>query len=159
MLEIERKFLVSPAYKPSVSGQEIVQGYLARDINCTVRIRLKDLKGYLTIKGKTEGIAREEFEYEIPRADAQALVELAKTSTAADYIIEKTRYLEEYLGHTFEVDVFHGVNEGLVIAEVELLSADELVALPPWIEAEVSGDPRYYNAALSAHPYTLWQEG
>ena len=150
--EIERKFLVSPDWKPTDKGLAIAQGYLATEKSSTVRVRLYGDKGYLTIKGKTEGISRAEYEYEIPVDDAKELLKLCKEPP-----IEKTRYLENYNGHTFEVDVFHGKNAPLVLAEVELASPEENFSSPPWLGEEVSADERYFNAYLACHPYGDWQ--
>ena len=109
------------------------------------------IQGFLTIKGKTEGVRRLEYEYEIPLAEAQELLALCDAP-----LVEKTRYVENYAGHAWEVDVFHGANAGLIVAEIELASETEAFALPPWIGAEVTGLKRYYNAALIAHPYGVW---
>lgn len=150
-VEIERKFKVADTFRPTGVGIEIAQGYLSRDPNRTVRIRTTGTRGLLTIKGKTEGARRLEYEYEIPLAEAQELLALCD-----EPIVEKTRYVENFAAHVWEVDVFHGANEGLVVAEIELTSETEEFALPPWIDTEVTGLKRYYNAALIAHPYSAW---
>ena len=142
-VEIERKFRVADTFRPTGIGIEMAQGYLSRDPNKTVRIRMAGIQGFLTIKGKTEGVRRLEYEYEIPLAEAQELLALCD-----EPLVEKTRYVENY--------VFHGANAGLIVAEIELASETEEFALPPWIGAEVTGLKRYYNAALIAHPYGVW---
>ena len=152
-VEIERKFKVEPAFRPTGVGTEIAQGYLSRDPKRTVRIRMAGSQGFFTVKGETHGIARAEYEYGIPPDEARALLLLCLPSP-----VEKTRYVEMFAGHRWEVDVFHGANEGLRIAEVELTFATEEIVLPDWAGAEVTGQERYYNAALSAHPYTAWTE-
>lgn len=150
--EIERKFLVNRSlWTPSYEGVSIAQGYLSLDPFRTVRVRTKGERGFLTVKGKTEGISRAEFEYEIPLADALNLLKLCTEKP-----IEKTRYTEELGGFTWEIDVFHGVNNGLILAEVELDQVDEKPQLPQWIGEEVSFDVRYFNAYLYEKPYTTW---
>jgi adenylate cyclase len=146
-IEIERKFLVSKEKWEGLEkprGVYLRQGYLNDSTGCTVRVRETETEGYLTIKGKSVGLVRAEFEYPIPKADAKQMLDtLAKTQ------LSKTRY-EIIVGqHTWEVDVFHDANEGLILAEIELESADEMFELPNWIEKEVSNDPRYYNSALA----------
>ena len=150
-VEIERKFKVADTFRPTGIGIEMAQGYLSRDPNRTVRIRTAGIQGFLTIKGKTEGARRLEYEYEIPLAEARELLALCEVP-----LVEKTRYRETVAGHVWEVDVFHGANAGLVIAEIELSSETETFVLPTWAGAEVTGLPRYYNAALIAHPYNQW---
>ena len=150
--EIERKFLVADdSWRDGTPGVRIAQGYLSQDPERTVRVRIGGEKAWLTIKGRTHGITRAEFEYEIPLADARALLELCLPS-----VIDKTRHEISHAGHLWEVDVFHGENAGLVIAEVEL--ADELISpeLPPWVGAEVSAEARYFNACLAVLPYAKW---
>lgn len=151
-IEIERRFLVKgDGWKTMASeGLECRQGYLVSDKRKTVRIRLMGGVGYLTVKGAASGIARMEFEYEIDHADAAYMLMLC------DRVVEKTRYMVEHHGMTWEVDVFSGANEGLVMAEVELESESQEPDLPDWIGEEVSGDPRYYNACLARHPYATW---
>jgi adenylate cyclase len=151
--EIERKFLVSDdTWRPGGRGGRYIQGYLSRDPQRTVRVRQAGDSAYLTIKGATEDTTRQEFEYSIPFSDAEQLMELCLRS-----LIEKTRYIVEYHGKHWEVDEFHGENNGLVLAEIELSRGDEPIDLPPWIGKEVSHDPRYFNAYLSEHPYTRWE--
>ena len=150
--EIERKFLVADdSWRDGVPGVRIAQGYLSQDPDRTVRVRVGGDTGWLTIKGRTEGITRAEFEYEIPLDDARELLGMCLPS-----VIDKTRYEIPFGGHVWEIDVFHGENEGLVIAEVEL--ADESISpeLPAWVGAEVSADARYFNACLAVQPYGKW---
>lgn len=152
-VEIERKFLLKNNTWKALAdqGQPIQQGYLSLDKERTVRIRIRHNKGFLTIKGKTQGNTRQEFEYSIPVEDAQQLLPLC-----VHYTIEKTRYLVVHEGHTWEIDVFEGANQGLEVAEVELQTEDELVQLPSWIGAEVSAETKYYNARLIEHPFQNW---
>ncbi len=153
-LEIERKFLVCGEFRTDATeATEIVQGYLSSLPGRTVRVRIRGEKGYITVKGKAgeSGIDRFEWEKEIPVDDARELLRLCEP-----FPVEKTRYLVPYGGHLFEVDVFHGENSGLVMAEIELASADEEFEKPPWLGEEVSFDPRYYNAALAVNPYNRW---
>ena len=151
-VEIERKFKVNDSFRPTTVGIEMAQGYLSRDPSRTVRIRTTGIQGFLTIKGETHGASRCEYEYEIPPDEAQELLALCD-----EPLVEKTRYVENYAGHVWEVDVFHGANEGLIVAEIELTSETEMFALPAWAGADVTGLKRYYNAALIAHPYRLWR--
>ena len=154
-IEIERKFLVnSTGYRQmAASKSRIRQGYICRESGRTVRIRLRDGRGFLTIKGPSpNGMARFEFEKEISLSDAEQLFELCQPG-----VIDKTRYLVNMPdGHVFEVDEFYGENDGLVIAEVELSSEDEPFEIPPFIDREVTGDRRYYNSHLTANPFTTW---
>ena len=150
-VEIERKFKVKEDFRPTSIGIEMAQGYLSRDPKRTVRIRIAGIQGFLTIKGVNRGAARLEYEYEIPVEEARELLALCDAP-----LVEKTRYVETAAGRRWEIDVFHGANDGLIIAEVELPSADAEVTLPPWAEAEVTGESRYYNSALITHPYTQW---
>lgn len=151
--EIERKFLVAhQAWRESVNTIHVFkQGYLSYDSERTVRVRATEVTGYLTIKGITEGLTRDEFEYEIPLADALALLQLCERPA-----IEKKRYIVPNGAHVWEVDVFEGVNEGLVVAEIELGSEDEAFEKPSWLGNEVSGDRKYSNSALSLHPFKNW---
>lgn len=152
-IEIERKFLVSPDWPRPERGTRMVQGYLASSGGLTVRVRKTDDHAYLTLKGPARGLSRAEFEYEIPTDDADALLALGGGS-----VVEKTRYLVPAGPHTFEVDVFEGANQGLVVAEIELSSEDESFERPSWLRAEVSDDPRYRNSALVERPYSTWKE-
>jgi len=152
--EIERKFLVCGEFMDKATeSTEIVQGYLSSSPGNTVRVRVRNGKGYITVKGKAgvSGIERYEWEMEIPVSDARELLKVCEP-----FPVEKTRYLVPYGGHIFEVDVFHGENSGLVMAEIELDSADEAFEKPPWLGEEVSFDPRYFNAALAAKPFNRW---
>lgn len=151
-VEIERKFLVhGHPWHTWNTGTVYQQGYLAKGRHAMTRVRVAGAQGYLTIKGKTEGISRLEFEYQIPHEDALALLQLCESR-----IISKTRYLYVYEGHTWEVDVFNEDNEGLVLAEIELQTADEPFQKPSWLGAEVSHDPRYFNSSLSKNPWSHW---
>ena len=154
--EIERKFLVKGDFKQQVvSSQRIVQGYICSQPGRTVRIRIRGEKGYLTIKGSSDekGLSRYEFEQEIPLYDAEELLKLCEPG-----IIDKVRYLIPAGLHTWEVDVFHGVNEGLILAEIELSSEDDFFESPSWLGIEVSGDRRYYNSMLTKHPFSQWKK-
>ncbi|MFP4062496.1 MAG: CYTH domain-containing protein [Halochromatium sp.] len=152
--EIERKFLVRDDSwrQQAAPGVRLMQGYLAATPAVTVRARLAGERGVLTIKGATRGIRRREFEYPIPAVDAKAMLD----ELAATGIIEKTRYPVRLGPHTWELDVFAGDNVGLVVAELELSREDEPFERPSWLGAEVSDDPRYYNANLARHPFTQW---
>ena len=154
--EIERKFLVTGDYKSEAyTSVRITQGYLSRVPERVVRIRIKGDKGFITIKGTTNdtGLSRFEWEKEIPLADAQSLLKLAEPG-----VIDKTRHLIKNTDgcHTWEVDEFHGDNEGLIMAEIELESESDLFDKPSWLGKEVTGDKRYYNAYLSEKPYKNW---
>ena len=151
--EIERKFLVKDSWQPQSAGIKIAQGYLSTVPERTVRVRIKGDKGYLTIKGKNQGISRAEYEYEIPRQDAEEMLQLAEQP-----ILVKTRYLEQQGEFTWEVDVFAGENQGLVVAEIELPAEDAEFSRPAWLGQEVSGDVRYYNANLIKCPFSLWKK-
>jgi adenylate cyclase len=154
-IEIERKFLVRDrSVLRGVAGISYRQGYLSTDPERTVRIRRAGDRGYVTIKGISRGPARAEFEYVIPAADADAMLD----TLAQRPIVEKTRHVVEAGGRRWEIDVFAGANEGLVVAEVELDSADAVLEIPAWAGAEVTTDPRYFNANLVAHPYVEWRE-
>ena len=150
--EIERKFLVKDSWQPQAAGITIAQGYLSTVPERTVRVRIKGDKGYLTIKGKNQGISRAEFEYEIPLADAEELLKLAEQP-----ILSKVRYLEQHGNRLWEIDVFAGENQGLVVAEVELPDERADFSRPDWLGQEVSGDVRYYNANLIKNPFSLWK--
>ena len=151
-MEIERKFLVkNDSWRPGAVGETFCQGY-CRGETGTVRIRITGEKAFLTIKSRTEGISRREFEYPIPVADAKELLEII----CAKPYIRKTRYLVEFAGKRWEVDVFEGDNFGLVMAEIELEHEDERFELPPWVGQEVSADPRYANSNLAVNPFSRW---
>ena len=154
--EIERKFLVAGDYKSEAyASVRITQGYLSRVPERVVRVRIKGDKGFITIKGTTNdtGLSRFEWEKEIPLADAQSLLKLAEPG-----VIDKTRHLIKNTDgkHIWEVDEFHGDNEGLVMAEIELESESDLFDKPSWLGKEVTGDKRYYNAFLSEKPFKNW---
>jgi adenylate cyclase len=151
-IEIERKFLIkNDSWKASAGeGQVCRQGYLLSGEDKTVRVRIMGSGAFLTIKGPPEGITRHEYEYAIPVNDAEALLGLC------DQIIEKKRYFIDHAGMRWEVDVFTGANEGLVMAEIELDSVDHQIELPGWAGEEVSDDSRYYNACLAEHPFSAW---
>lgn len=152
-VEIERKFLVSGnTWKQSAEGILFRQGYLSTDKQRTVRVRIAGTQGFMTVKGLTVGISRAEFEYPIPIEDARTMLD----SLCLAPLIEKWRYTVIDHGVQWEIDEFLGENAGLVIAEVELERDDQQVALPGWVGQEVSGDPRYFNANLIAHPYRTW---
>lgn len=153
MKEIERKFLVvGDDWRNTPHSYRVRQGFLSIDAERTVRVRVVADKGYLTVKGKTLGATRLEYEYEIPASDADELLEqLCKRP-----LIDKTRFLVDHEGSTWEVDEFYGDNEGLIVAEIELESEDQPFARPVWLGEELTGDPRYYNANLVANPYKRW---
>ena len=152
--EIERKFLVKGDFKPEAyQSIRITQGYLSSVPERTVRVRIKGEQGFLTIKGKGNhsGISRYEWEKEITLNEAEELLQLCEPG-----VIDKIRYLVKSGKHTFEVDEFHGENEGLVMAEIELETENENFTKPAWLDKEVTGDDRYYNAMLTKYPYTKW---
>lgn len=153
--EIERKFLVKGEYRSKAfRSSDITQGYISSDPSRTVRVRIEDKNAYLTIKGKSDdsGLERYEWEREIPVQEAFELIKLCEPG-----LIIKTRYYIREGENLFEVDEFKGDNRGLVIAEIELISIDQVIELPGWIGAEVTGDPRYYNSYLAGNPYCGWR--
>ncbi len=151
--EIERKFLVNgEAWRALAEGTHYRQGYLSTVKERTVRVRTINDKGFLTVKGITRGISRLEFEYEIPVAEAKQMLD----DLCEQPLVEKSRYKIEQGGLTWEVDEFFGVNQGLIVAEVELSTEDQEYEKPEWIGDEVSGDPRYFNSNLIKHPFTQW---
>lgn len=155
--EIERKFLVCGDFKTEAyQSTRIIQGYLSSQPGRIVRVRVKGNKGYITIKGQTNdtGVSRFEWEKEIAVDEALSLLELAEPG-----IIDKIRYLIKNTDgrHVWEVDEFHGDNEGLVMAEIELAAEDEPFDKPEWLGKEVTGDPRYYNSMLKEHPFKQWK--
>lgn len=155
-LEIERKFLVEGDYKSlSTSHSRIVQGYICSGRGRTVRVRLRDEKGYLTIKGPSRngGLSRYEFEKEITKDEALSLMTLCEPG-----IIDKVRWLVPMGAHTYEVDEFFGDNAGLVVAEVELGSEDEAYERASFLGQEVTGDRKYYNSSLRTYPYKDWEK-
>lgn len=155
MIEIERKFLVvSNAYKTEAFKQSrIVQGFLNTHKERTVRVRIQGNKGFLTVKGlsSNDGLSRFEWEKELSVSECEDLLKLCEKG-----VIEKTRYEIKLANHIFEVDEFYGDNEGLVIAEIELLHETEVFEKPSWLGKEVTGDIRYYNSQLSKQPYKTW---
>lgn len=155
MLEIERKFLVtSDDYKAVASSKKrIIQGYLSSIPERTVRVRIKEDKAYLTIKGSSNasGMTRFEWEKEIPVDEAQSLLLLCEKG-----VIDKTRFEIKIGPHTYEVDEFYGENEGLEMAEIELQSETETFEKPDWLGEEVTADKRYYNSYLSKNPFKNW---
>lgn len=153
-LEIERKYLVNKekwneADKPK--GQFFRQGYLLIDPNKTIRVRVTDTKSFLTIKGLSVGATRPEFEYEIPKDEAEQLLDMFATSD-----LTKIRYKVLFNEKLWEIDEFLGENEGLIVAEIELEREEESFDLPAWLEKEVTGDDKYYNSNLSVLPYKKW---
>jgi adenylate cyclase len=155
--EIERKFLVKRDlwHADPARGTVFRQGYLSLDPDRVVRVRVAGDRAFLTIKGATIDVERQEYEYEIPVRDADLLLD----TMCVRPLIEKTRYRVDHGGRTWEVDEFAGENAGLIVAEVELPSADAALLLPDWAGAEVSYDPRYFNPNLSRHPYKDWGDG
>ena len=153
-VEIERKFLVvDDSWRDSASvGMRYRQGYLSTDPRSSVRVRVCGEKAWLNIKGAAVGMTRSEYEYEIPPADAHAILE----ELCVKPLIEKTRFIVEHDGRAWEVDVFDGDNAGLVVAELELESVRDEFTLPAWAGEDVSGDVRYYNQRLVEHPYSRW---
>tara|TARA_B110000503_G_scaffold124024_1_gene190195 strand:- start:1000 stop:1464 length:465 start_codon:yes stop_codon:yes gene_type:complete len=151
--EIERKFRVANDdwRAMATSSSSLKQGYLSSSAEATVRVRLEDNLGTVTIKSKTNGITRNEFEYAIPAQEAKELLMLCSGP-----LIEKIRYRIPQENHTWEIDVFEGDNDGLIIAEIELTSEEDYFAKPQWLGEEVSGDSRYYNSNLATHPYVNW---
>lgn len=154
-LEIERKYLVDLEKLGTLkNGTRIKQGYLSTNKDAVVRVRVKNDKAYLTIKGSNIGVTRLEFEYEIPLIEANEMLD----KLCQKPVIDKTRYLIDYENHTWELDIFYGDNEGLVVVEVELSSEDETIILPSWVKEEVTSDARYYNSNLMKHPFKDWQK-
>ncbi|MFT5090407.1 MAG: adenylate cyclase [Candidatus Latescibacterota bacterium] len=154
-LEIERKFLVAdPAFLDDLQGAYFKQGYIEGRNRSAARIRLLDDRAFLTLKGVTRGFVRSEYEYEIPVQDAREMLE----ELCEKPLIEKMRYEVEFAGNTWEVDVFYGESEGLLMAEIELESEGQNFARPPWLGEEVSDDPRYFNSSLVRNPYRQWDK-
>jgi adenylate cyclase len=150
-LEIERKYLVIGNQWKQGKPFRICQGYLNREKERTVRVRLEGDKATLTVKGPNRGATRSEYEYSIPVADAVELLQMCQGP-----LLEKNRYAVVFDGLKWEVDEFLGENEGLIVAEVELTSADQSFHCPQWLGREVTDDPRYYNSNLCAHPFRKW---
>ena len=151
-VEIERKFLVKGNSWRNGQGIRICQGYLNRDKERTVRVRLLGENAFLTIKGMNSGATRAEYEYEIPVFHAEELLKICDGP-----VLEKNRYALDYNGLIWEVDEFLGENEGLIVAEVELKSEDQSFDRPDWIGQEVTTDPRYFNSNLCAYPFSKWR--
>lgn len=152
MVEIERKFLIkNKNWKPSGTGTKIIQGYLSVEPERVVRVRIANERAFLTIKGKPAGIVRTELEYEIPKNEAEVMMKMC-----LDFPIEKTRFVETIGNLNWEIDVFEGINNGLVLAEVELMDENQKIDLPEWIGEEVSHDKRYFNSWLSTNPFSNW---
>ena len=151
--EIEKKFLITDnSWRSLASGVTYRQGYLNITKERTVRVRTIEDKGFLTIKGIATGASRAEYEYEIPAADAEAML----NDLCEKPLIEKSRYKIDFEGFVWEVDEFFGENQGLIVAEVELESEDQRFEKPEWIGEEVTGDPRYFNANLVRNPFSKW---
>jgi adenylate cyclase len=153
-LEIERKFLVKYLPENLGNGVVFIQGYISRERNRVVRVRVEGNEAFLTIKGQKEGIIRNEYQYSIPIVDAIEILD----NICLKYIIKKTRYSIEYKGNIWVIDVFNAENEGLVVAEIELYNEVQEFELPPWIGQEVTDDLQYYNTVLSDKPYTTWSD-
>jgi adenylate cyclase len=151
-IEIERKFLVKGDTWRTLTGEVIRQGYLCRDPQRTVRVRVSGKSAWLTIKGASQGAVRSEFDYAIPVPDAIELLALCEP-----WPIEKIRHRIEYAGFVWEVDEFLGANQGLVVAEIELDSVDEEFEHPAWLGDEVTQEARYFNSQLSLKPYSMWE--
>ena len=151
--EIERKFLLrNEDWRGLAPGKAYVQGYLVGGEACSVRVRIAENDATLNIKSVTAGAARSEFEYGIPLEDARLML----STCALTPLIEKTRYTIAYKGFYWEIDEFHGSNQGLIVAEIELEHEDQAFEKPVWIGEEVTGDPRYYNVNLARVPYSKW---
>ncbi len=155
-IEIERKFLLANDHwrQQILNRSQYIQGYLSTVAERTVRVRIANKLGWLTIKGKNYGVVRSEFEYPIPLADAeQMLAQLCEQPP-----IEKWRHQLMHQDHLWEIDEFCGVNSGLIVAEIELKHQDEQFAHPDWLGCEVTDDPRYFNANLLTHPFSVWNK-
>jgi adenylate cyclase len=150
-IEIERKFLVVGDDWRQAPALAYAQGYLNRDKQRTVRVRIVEGQAWLTVKGANAGATRAEFEYPIPLADAEQLLALCDGP-----LVRKLRRVVEHAGSRWEVDEFQGDNSGLVVAEIELASEDERFEPPPWLGAEVTHDARYFNSNLATAPFRTW---
>lgn len=152
--EIERKFLVinDNWRKDVIRSNHYIQGYFTTNASCSIRVRISGDKADLNIKSATLGITRTEYEYPLPPEDAKEMLEHLCNKP----LLEKTRHYVPYHDHEWEIDVFSGENEGLIVAEIELDSTDEKFSLPGWVGKEVSDDPRYYNVCLVTRPYKNW---
>ena len=152
-VEIERKFLVlDDSWREGAVGISYRQGYIRTQGPTTVRVRIAGQTGYLTLKGPSTGLSRLEFEYEIPVKEADQLLR----SLCDRPLIEKIRYRVEYQGMQWEIDEFSGDNEGLILAEVELETPEQVIEHPPWIGQDVSHDSRYFNSHLAQYPFSAW---
>ena len=151
-IEIERKFLVAGDGWRAAPAVPYAQGYLNRDKQRTVRVRIAQDQAWLTVKGVSVGATRAEFEYAIPVADAEQLLALCDGP-----VVRKTRRVVEHAGARWEIDEFEGDNAGLVVAEIELASEDARFEPPPWLGAEVTHDARYFNSSLATAPYSTWR--
>lgn len=153
-VETEKKFLLSTR-PPALftNGLEICQGYMPSAGAHLVRVRIYGEKGYLTVKGPTRNGTRPEFEYEVPLSDARQMLELFCKKP----YIQKIRHIVDYQGFTWEIDVFKGENDGLIVAEIELDNIHRSFPIPEWVGTEVTGDPRYFNSNLLRHPYKDWK--
>lgn len=153
-MEIERKFLLTnDEWRRSVNKSSTMrQGYLSESVTASVRVRSDAQRGWINIKSVTLGIQRQEFEYEIPLADADLILD----TLARKPLIEKTRHYAKIGSHTWEIDEFEGVNAGLIVAEIELGEVEEFFERPAWVGAEVTQDVRYYNTNLAQKPFTTW---
>lgn len=150
-LEIERKFLVKGNGWKTNNGKPYVQGYLNLDPQRTVRVRIAGGRAFLCVKGPTRKATRAEYEYKIPLDDAKALLKMCEGS-----LIQKIRHTVDYMGMKWEIDEFTGENAGLIIAEIELESEDQVFDKPPWLGSEVTDDPRYFNSSLATRPFGAW---
>ena len=152
-IEIERKFIVKKIPNDEIKYSHYIrQGYIVSDMHKVIRVRQKQDDFFITIKGNKTGISRFEFEYKIPKKDADQLFK----NFCKEGIIEKTRHYIEHKEHTWELDVFHGQNEGLVVAEIELESEEETFYLPNWVDKEVTNEEQYLNVNLMSNPYNMW---
>ena len=153
-IEIERKFLVNPdLWKPEDEGTLYRQGYLSSEKQRVVRVRVVGSEAFLTVKGISENVTRLEFEYPVPRNDAEIILD----RLCERPLIEKARYKQRVGDKMWEIDVFHGENDGLIVAEIELSLENETFEHPPWLGKEVSGDPRYFNSNLLKNPFKNWR--
>lgn len=151
--EIERKFLVrGDEWRHGAIFEHCCQGYFVSNGNCTVRVRIIGERAYLTIKGKTEGITRPEYEYEIPFGDAEEML----NRLCIRPLIVKRRFTIMFYGHKWQIDEFLQDNKGLILAEIELKAEGQHIRVPSWVGDEVTYDPRYYNVNLAKHPYSKW---
>jgi len=152
-MEIERKFLVKKNWRPSGTGIRYKQGYLCKEPEKTVRVRISPDTAWLSIKGAMRGISRPEYEYTIPPDEGRELLALCQP-----YVVDKTRYRINHAGMIWEVDVFHGANQGLILAEIELEDEQQTFLKPDWVGMDVSHDKRYFNSYLARHPFNTWGE-